>query len=202
MNLLIETSTDLLILALFTKEGEIVSEKTCLHGNNLSKTLLPSIDALLVERGLRPKDLTGIACGIGPGSYTGMRVGVAVAKSLAFSLQIPLQGFSSLLAFLPASVDGQFLVCKSARSGAIFILPGVCSGGSIVSVDPHFFGTRPELLSLIQEKVCVCAKEEEMGFPCVASVLNLRALTPFLSVATDLDMGLLYLNHDLSLIKN
>ncbi|MEJ7732829.1 MAG: tRNA (adenosine(37)-N6)-threonylcarbamoyltransferase complex dimerization subunit type 1 TsaB [Polyangiaceae bacterium] len=60
--------------------------------------LLPQLDALLAEAGCRRVDLAGVACDIGPGSFTGVRVGVACAKGIAVGLGLPLAGVVSLAA--------------------------------------------------------------------------------------------------------
>jgi len=62
------------------------------HGRNL----IPAIHDLLSEAGLTPRDLGGIAVGIGPGSYTGLRIGVTAAKTLAYALGTPLVSLDSL----------------------------------------------------------------------------------------------------------
>src|SRR5690606_16761981 len=65
---------------------------------NHSIRLIPAIEELLAEAGLVPTDLDGIAVGAGPGSYTGVRIAITVAKTLAWSLQIPLVSVSTLAA--------------------------------------------------------------------------------------------------------
>ncbi|MBI2812594.1 MAG: tRNA (adenosine(37)-N6)-threonylcarbamoyltransferase complex dimerization subunit type 1 TsaB [Candidatus Melainabacteria bacterium] len=120
--LIIDTSSELCLLALFD-DGQIVAEECFLHFNNLSKALLPAIDALVAKHYGSPKQLTSIALGVGPGSYTGTRVGAAVAKSLAFALTVPLKTFSSPLAFIPDR-QGTFAFLMPARSGKCFLLKG------------------------------------------------------------------------------
>ncbi|MBS0620255.1 MAG: tRNA (adenosine(37)-N6)-threonylcarbamoyltransferase complex dimerization subunit type 1 TsaB [Verrucomicrobia bacterium] len=115
--LLIDTSSEHCILALLS-HGEVVRQEVFLHKNNLSKELMPAIETLLMGQ-----PLDSIAVGTGPGSYTGTRVGVAVARSLAFALQIPLQGFCSLLLFLPEAL-GTFLITLPSKSGRYFICKG------------------------------------------------------------------------------
>lgn len=63
---------------------------------NHSVRLMPAIEYLLKEVGIKPKELTRIVVAKGPGSYTGVRIGVTTAKTLAWSLGIPLVGISSL----------------------------------------------------------------------------------------------------------
>ena len=192
--LLLDTSTELVILGLFTNQGKLIATSSFAHGNNLSKTLLPSMQSLLKERGLTPKDLSKIACGIGPGSYTGTRVGVAVAKSLAFALQIPIQGFCSLLAFIPRSVSREFSFLVPSRSGKVFVLQGSCHGEKL-SVKPHFFAIPSDLDSLIQNTTCITANKEAFPFFCLQEELNLPLLISFLLEApfADEDPELLYL---------
>lgn len=57
-----------------------------------SQVLLPLIDKILTKNRLRPSDLTEIKVNVGPGSFTGLRVGVAVANALGWALKIPVNG--------------------------------------------------------------------------------------------------------------
>ncbi len=66
--------------------------------------LLARIDGLLVGAGLRPSDLSGIAVTVGPGSFTGVRIGMATAKGLAYALGQPLGGLSTLEALALAAL--------------------------------------------------------------------------------------------------
>lgn len=61
-----------------------------------SQRLLPMVDRVLAEAGLRPADLGAVACTTGPGSFTGLRIGLATAKGLAFALNIPAFGVPTL----------------------------------------------------------------------------------------------------------
>lgn len=99
--LLIETGTERGLVAL-VKEGEVLEALALPFGFQNSKNLLPAIEAILKRQALEPKELNFIAVGAGPGSYTGLRVGVACAKGLAFARQIPLIAISSLETFRPA----------------------------------------------------------------------------------------------------
>ena len=127
--LIIDTSTEQCLIAL-AKEGRILAQEIFSHSNLLSKNLLPAIQALLQNNELAPTELGSIAIGIGPGSYTGTRLGVSVGKSLAFGLDIPLKIFSSPLAFLP-SQSGTFAFILPTRSGAYFVLKGTSTAESV-----------------------------------------------------------------------
>ena len=85
------------------------------------QSLLADVDALLAAAGVVPADLTGIVVGTGPGSFTGTRIGLAVARGLALSLDVPVAGVSTLAA-LAAGTEGAFPVVD-ARRGEVFV-PG------------------------------------------------------------------------------
>ena len=118
--LIVDTSTDYCILAIGEK-GKLLTSEIKLHANLLSKFLFLSIQNLLNTSSLDFQQLEAVCLGIGPGSYTGTRVGAAAAKSLAFGLGIPLVPFCSLKAFLPFSFDTCFLI-KEAKNGTAFVL--------------------------------------------------------------------------------
>ncbi len=61
-----------------------------------SERLLPAVDRLLADAAWRPRDLEGLAVGVGPGSFTGLRIGVAAVKGLAFALGVPIAAVPTL----------------------------------------------------------------------------------------------------------
>lgn len=96
MNVLaIDTSNQLLGVALW-KDNELKAEYTANIKRNHSIGLMPSINQLMKETDTSPKDLDRIAVAKGPGSYTGVRIGLATAKTLAWTLNIPIVAISSL----------------------------------------------------------------------------------------------------------
>ncbi len=76
--------------------GEILAEAALQERAGHARDLLSRIDELLKARGLKARDLIGIGVAAGPGSFTGIRVGMATAKGLAYALQIGLAGISTL----------------------------------------------------------------------------------------------------------
>ncbi|RXT05195.1 tRNA (adenosine(37)-N6)-threonylcarbamoyltransferase complex dimerization subunit type 1 TsaB [Ammoniphilus sp. CFH 90114] len=91
----IDTSNLVLSVAVM-EEDKLLGEYTTNLKKNHSIRLMPAISLLMEELDVDPTDLTGIAIAHGPGSYTGTRMGVTTAKSMAWSLGIPLVGISSL----------------------------------------------------------------------------------------------------------
>jgi len=85
-------------------------------------TLLEDVDALLRQAGARTGDLDGLAVGIGPGSFTGVRIGLATARGLSLGLDLPVAGVSTLAA-LAAGAPGATPVID-ARRREIFVLRG------------------------------------------------------------------------------
>lgn len=91
----IETATHWCAVALWNDRGPLASH-SFVNAMELSRRLVPTIEALLSDEGLKPEDLTGIAVSIGPGSFTGLRIGVATAKTMAQVLGIPIIGVETM----------------------------------------------------------------------------------------------------------
>ena len=100
-----DTSSTALSVALLEDE-KLVAESTVTVKKNHSISLMPTIDFLVAQAGWQPSDLERIVVAQGPGSYTGLRVAVATAKTLAYALDIDLVGVSSLQALTDLTVDG------------------------------------------------------------------------------------------------
>lgn len=96
MNILyIETATDVCSVAL-SKGDQIVGLKEEAGGNNHAKHLLPFVDEVLKQAGVTMSEINGVAVSIGPGSYTGLRIGVSTAKGIAYTAGIPVMAISTL----------------------------------------------------------------------------------------------------------
>jgi tRNA threonylcarbamoyl adenosine modification protein YeaZ len=109
-----DTATDVATSAL-VDDGEVLGERA-----SRAVTLLEDVAALLRQAGARTGDLQGLAVGTGPGSFTGLRVGLATARGLALSLGLPVAGVSTLDA-LAAGAPGALPVID-ARRGEVFVL--------------------------------------------------------------------------------
>lgn len=113
--LIIDTSGPDSFVALW-KKGELIVEH--LPPLKQSQTLLPAIQKLLEN-----ESIDFIAVGTGPGSFTGTRVGVMTAKTLAFAKGLPLLPFCSLMIYTPDE-EGSFTIYADARSQKLYTLSG------------------------------------------------------------------------------
>lgn len=91
----IETGTDICSVAL-ANDGELMALRESDEGRDHAKKVAVFVDELLKETGVQPDDLDAIAVGKGPGSYTGLRIGVSFAKGMCYALNIPLIAVGSL----------------------------------------------------------------------------------------------------------
>ena len=107
--LAIETASSVSSVAV-ASEGKLRAEVTVEAGRTHSETLLSHIEGALSFAGVERPMLTGVAVSIGPGSFTGLRIGLATAKAIAYGLGIPLVGVPTLAALALA-----------------FPVPGVCT---------------------------------------------------------------------------
>ena len=87
--LCLDTATDICSVAL-ARAAKVVAYRENSDGNSHARTLLPFVEEVLNEAGVKPQDLTAVAVSMGPGSYTGLRIGTSTAKGLCYALEIPL----------------------------------------------------------------------------------------------------------------
>ena len=114
-----DTSSKALSLAIL-EDKQVLAETTINIKKNHSITLMPAIDFLMASLDWTPKDLDRIVVAEGPGSYTGLRIAVATAKTLAHTLDIELVGMSSLLALVPYQQEGLFVPLMDARRNNVY----------------------------------------------------------------------------------
>lgn len=101
--LLIETATEICSVAL-SKGTEIIGLKEDSNTNSHAKKLLPFIDEVLKANNMTSKDLNAVVVSSGPGSYTGLRIGVSTAKGIAYTAEIPLISVGTLTGIASGAV--------------------------------------------------------------------------------------------------
>ena len=136
LTLAFDTATTAATSAL-VDDGELLAERV-----SRAQTLLEDVDALLRQAGARPGDLDRLAVGLGPGSFTGVRIGLAVARGLALALDLPGSGVSTLAA-LAAGAPGALPVVDARRREVFALLDG----------EPRVLA--PQELPLASGAVCV-----------------------------------------------
>ena len=114
-----DTSSKALSLAIL-EDKQVLAETTINIKKNHSITLMPAIDFLMASLDWTPKDLDRIVVAEGPGSYTGLRIAVATAKTLAHTLNIELVGMSSLLALVSRQQEGLLVPLMDARRNNVY----------------------------------------------------------------------------------
>ncbi|MCY7018434.1 tRNA (adenosine(37)-N6)-threonylcarbamoyltransferase complex dimerization subunit type 1 TsaB [Streptococcus sanguinis] len=129
-----DTSSKALTLAILEDET-LLAQMTLNIKKNHSITLMPAIDFLMNSLDMKPKDLDRIVVAQGPGSYTGLRIAVATAKTLAHTLKIELVGVSSLLALVPEQVEGLVIPVMDARRNNVYA--GFYQSGQSVRPEAH-----------------------------------------------------------------
>ncbi|MDQ1148015.1 tRNA threonylcarbamoyladenosine biosynthesis protein TsaB [Bacillus sp. SORGH_AS 510] len=118
----IDTSNYALGVALL-EEDQVIGEYITNLKKNHSVRIMPAIETLMKDCGKVPADLTKIVVAKGPGSYTGVRIGVTIAKTLAWTLNIPLVGVSSLEILAGGTgryFDGMVSPLFDARRGQVY----------------------------------------------------------------------------------
>ncbi len=116
--LALETSTEYCSVALW-QDGKMTS-RCALVGQRHSELLIEFLDSLLREAGVKIVQLDGIAYGMGPGSFTGVRIACDVAQGLALGADLPVVGVCTLQALAQAAGHDKVIAALDARMGEIY----------------------------------------------------------------------------------
>jgi len=103
--LVLDTATRTPVVALARPDGTLVAERRWQSHHRHGEELLQHLDEMLGEAGVSRQDLTGVVVGTGPGSFTGLRIGLATAKTIAYTLALPIVGVSSTIALAVAAAN-------------------------------------------------------------------------------------------------
>lgn len=120
LTIAIDSSQEICTIAL-GRDAKVIAERRFPHKMNLLRRLLPDIDAMLSDAGVAKTDLDGVIVAPGPGSFTGLRIGITIAKSLAYVLSKPIVGVGTLDA-MAHGVPAGSLVCPMifARADEVY----------------------------------------------------------------------------------
>lgn len=117
--LAIDTATEVCAVAL-GEGGRLLGESVIDAGRSHLEMLLPEIHTLLENHGLATRDIRALAVGTGPGTFSGLRVGIATARGLAQGLRVPLRGSSTLEALAAGMVEA---MPAGTERGDVDIMP-------------------------------------------------------------------------------
>ncbi|MCR4963251.1 MAG: tRNA (adenosine(37)-N6)-threonylcarbamoyltransferase complex dimerization subunit type 1 TsaB [Firmicutes bacterium] len=143
--LAVDTSTSSLSLAVAGPEG-VCGEFALYNGETHSRSLLPMADALLSLSGIQLTDLSALAVTLGPGSFTGLRIGLATVKAWAFALDLPVAGVSATQAMAwAATADSDVYSCPIFDARRDEVYAALFQGGQRLWPDD---GVNPQLLAM------------------------------------------------------
>ena len=153
----IETSSDIGSVAL--KVGEEVDQRLINTPKEQTLVILPLIEEMLIERNMSISDLDAIAFGVGPGSFTGIRVATALAQGLGYSASLPLLPVSSLATLAQGYKkyvsEYKALVCVDAKMNEIFWgIYNINQGVAFPLIDEKL--SRPKDIFVLDDSSYIC----------------------------------------------
>jgi len=178
--LAIETATEQASLVLADKDREIAGWRDVTH-QDLCRRLAAETSQVLTRAGRRFADVKLIAVGLGPGSFTSVRVGLATAKGFAFALGRPLVGVSSLAAMawqVRGSISGLVCPVTDARRDEVYTALYRLKGKAIVSLWEASVARPAQLaqrLSSVEEPVTLVGQVDRLSLDEVVGRLGERA---------------------------
>jgi tRNA threonylcarbamoyl adenosine modification protein YeaZ len=180
MILVLDTATRTPVVAVAAADGTIMAERHWQSRHRHGEELLGRLGEALAEIGAGRRDLTGVVVGTGPGSFTGLRIGLATAKTIAYTLGIPIVGVSSTraLALAAATADAslaELAIALPAGAADRYVHRFRMSGGLPIEMDqPQLVAAPPTSDEIDGEQV-----------PGVATALAHLGVTALKAGATD-----------------
>jgi len=150
----IDTATPFLALGVVEDE-KVLSELRFNAGQTHAQILLPSIDRVLEEASLKLEELDGIAISIGPGSFTGLRIGLATAKGLCFASGKPLISVPTLdgLVYFQRSSPYPLVPILDAKKNEVYSAVYDSRNGGIKRVSDYWVTTIEKLVAKIPQEI-------------------------------------------------
>ncbi len=178
--LLLDSSNTSLSVGIESK-GELLGFISYEAWQAQSEHMIPEIDNLLKKYSLTRKDISGVVTSIGPGSYTGVRISLTIAKVIALCLDVPIYPVSSLRVL--KDNDKPSICLINARSGRSYF--GVFEKDKVIVSDT--IKTNEEVLAYIKEhpSYSICGNVSYLGYEnldtniCLQMVSLLKSLSPF-----------------------
>ena len=185
--LALETSARAVSCAVM-EDGAPVASAWQQTGLTHSRTLMPMVEAMLQNSELRPEELDAVAVAAGPGSFTGIRIGVSAAKGLAWALGKPCVAVSTLEAMAAplGCAEGLILCAMDARRQQIYNALFLAAGGRLTRLVPDRAVALADLAAELREErrpITVVGDGAALchdflagaGIPCALAPVHLRA---------------------------
>jgi tRNA threonylcarbamoyl adenosine modification protein YeaZ len=178
MEIAIDTSTGWGGIAL-SQDGNLLAELTWKPGQNHSSELFPNVERLLQTAKSDIKSLTAVFVAVGPGSFNGLRAGISAAKGLAFSLNLPLVGISTLEAeALPFAFTGLPL-CPIHDAGRGEIAAALYrQAGNWQRIKEEYLTTIESLCEEVSQKTVFCGEIPPAAIDYIQASLDENAVIP------------------------
>lgn len=160
------------------EDGKLLAEYTLNNGNTHSETLLPMVESVLRLFGIRATDVDLFACSSGPGSFTGVRIGSATLKGLAFGMDTPCVGVSTLEAIAENAVLYRGLICPvmNARRSQVYCALFRSDGERLTRLMPDAalsIAELDELLAAYGEAVAFCGDGYDVTVPVLTKTQSI-----------------------------
>lgn len=183
--LILDTSQNQTVIAL-SNQDLLLDSWLLPHHTSLSTSLPLSIQTFLKKHDLSPKDLSAVALGIGPGSYTGTRVAATAAKTLCFSLEIPLIPYCSLLSYIPKDHNGLLYLALEAKGKLPFLIQVKAKNAhlelSAIEQENEAHRLNPDIpLFTIDKQKFISTHPEYANLNIQTSPLNLNLLSYYIN---------------------
>ncbi|MFA7179161.1 MAG: tRNA (adenosine(37)-N6)-threonylcarbamoyltransferase complex dimerization subunit type 1 TsaB [Dehalococcoidales bacterium] len=175
----IDTSARYSSLAVIKNE-RLLAEHTWECKHNHSVEVLPALDKLLGKTGLHVNDISAVGVAIGPGSFNGLRVGLSIAKGIAFSLNIPIMGIPSLeaIAFSYAAPGAKLAPVIQAASGMLSTAFYKAEGDSLILTKEPFLATTEDIAKLVSSKTIICGYLDDAARNALVMLTGNKAVFP------------------------
>lgn len=130
----IDTSSDVCSVAIL-EDDKLIKELNITDSKTHSENLMPLVDKLFGETGLQLADMQAIACSIGPGSFTGIRIGIATVKAMAGVFNLPVIGVTSLETLAEMENGDTIVSLIDAKNDQVYC--GIFGNGKYLADDIH-----------------------------------------------------------------
>jgi tRNA threonylcarbamoyladenosine biosynthesis protein TsaB len=177
MILAINTSTPQFSVAVLQESGSILAEQVIAAKSKNFRLFMPVLNGVLEHSGVEFRQLRALVVAVGPGSFTGLRVGLALAKGICQGLGIPVIGVSSLEAMASQWPDGAFPICSiiDSRKGEAFAAVFRREDQELVRMSPDRCLKFDDLRGMIEETTLFLGNDFDRQEGMIREILGLKA---------------------------